>query len=236
MGAGFIGLEVAASLRERGLEVHVVTPDARPLEKILGPEAGDFVRGLHEKHGVVFHFGQKTSAITDREVELASGDSLPADLVVVGIGVRPSTSLAEKAGLRVDRGIVVDDYFETSAKGIFAAGDVARYPDFRTGQLVRIEHFVAAERQAQAAARNMLASRALPSRPVLLEPALRRGTELRRPRRAVGLDGPGRNLRVGELSVTYKSEGKTLAVLTLSRDRESLEAEAAMEGGGSPSF
>ena len=156
VGAGFIGLEAAASLRERGLEVHVVTPDARPLEKILGAEAGDFVRGLHESHGVVFHFGQTVTAIRDREVELASRGSLPADLVVVGIGVRPSTSLAEKAGLRVDRGIVVDEYFETSAKGIFAAGDVARYPDFRTGQLVRIEHFVAAERQGQAAARNML--------------------------------------------------------------------------------
>jgi NADPH-dependent 2,4-dienoyl-CoA reductase/sulfur reductase-like enzyme/nitrite reductase/ring-hydroxylating ferredoxin subunit len=159
VGAGFIGLEVAASLRERGLEVHVVTPEARPLEKILGAEAGDFVRGLHESHGVVFHFGRKTTAIREDGVELDSGKSLPADLVVVGIGVRPSTSLAEKAGLPVDRGILVDDYLETSARGIFAAGDVARYPDFRTGQLVRIEHFVAAERQAQAAARNMLGRR-----------------------------------------------------------------------------
>jgi NADPH-dependent 2,4-dienoyl-CoA reductase/sulfur reductase-like enzyme/nitrite reductase/ring-hydroxylating ferredoxin subunit len=239
VGAGFIGLEVAASLRERGLEVHVVTPDARPLERILGAEAGDYVRGLHESHGVVFHFGQTASAISDREVELASRGSLPADLVVVGIGVRPSTSLAEKAGLRVDKGIVVDEYFETSAKGIFAAGDAARYPDFRTGQLVRIEHFVAAERQGQAAARNML------------------GTDRREAFRAVpffwsqhydvvlnyvghaeqwdAMDRDG-TFASGSCRVTYKSGGKTLAVLTLSRDRESLEAEAAMEGGASPGF
>jgi NADPH-dependent 2,4-dienoyl-CoA reductase/sulfur reductase-like enzyme/nitrite reductase/ring-hydroxylating ferredoxin subunit len=233
VGAGFIGLETAASLRERGLEVHVVTPDARPLERILGAEAGDFVRGLHESHGVVFHFGQKTTAIGEREVQLASGESLAADLVVVGIGVRPSTSLAEKAGLRVDKGIVVDDYLETSVRGIFAAGDAARYPDFRTGQLVRIEHFVAAERQAQAAARNML------------------GTDRREPFRAVpffwsqhydvvlnyvghaerwdSIDRDG-SLASGSCRLTYKSGGKALAVLTLSRDRESLEAEAAMEG------
>jgi apoptosis-inducing factor 3 len=237
IGAGFIGLEVAASLRERGLEVHVVTPDARPLEKILGPEAGDFVRGLHESHGVAFHFGQSASAITDREVELASRGSVPADLVVVGIGVRPSTSLAEKAGLRVDRGIVVDEYFETSARGIFAAGDVARYPDFRTGQLIRIEHFVVAERQAQAAARNMLGT----------------GTDRREAFRAVpffwsqhydvvlnyvghaekwdSIDRDG-SFASGSCRLAYKSGGKTLAVLTLSRDRESLEAEAAMEGDG----
>ena len=233
VGAGFIGLEVAASLRERGLEVHVVTPDARPLEKILGAEAGDFVRGLHESHGVVFHFGQKTSAIAEREVQLASGDSLPADLVVVGIGVRPSTSLAEKAGLRVDRGIVVDEYFETSARGIFAAGDVARYPDFRTGQLVRIEHFVAAERQGQAAARNMLGKdRREPFRAVPFFWSQHYDVVLNYVGHAEKWDSIDRDgsFASGSCRLTYKSGGKTLAVLTLSRDRESLEAETAMEG------
>ena len=237
VGAGFIGLEVAASLRQRGLEVHVVTPDARPLERVLGAEAGDFVRGLHESHGVVFHFGQKTSAILDHGVELASGESLPADLVVVGIGVRPSTSLAEQAGLRVDRGIVVDDYLETSSKGIFAAGDVARYPDFRTGQLVRVEHFVAAQRQAQTAARNMLGRReAFRAVPFFwsqhYDVAL---NYVGHAERWDSIDRDG-SFASGSCRLTYKSAGQTLAVLTLSRDRESLEAEAAMEDGGRPGF
>jgi NADPH-dependent 2,4-dienoyl-CoA reductase/sulfur reductase-like enzyme/nitrite reductase/ring-hydroxylating ferredoxin subunit len=232
VGAGFIGLETAASLRERGLEVHVVTPDARPLEKILGAEAGDYVRGLHESHGVVFHFGQKASAITEREVQFASGQSLPADLVVVGIGVRPSTSLAEKAGLRVDKGIVVDEYFETSGKSIFAAGDVARYPDFRTGQLIRIEHFVAAERQARAAAINMIGTdRRQPFRDVPFFWSQHYDVVLNYVGHAEKWDTIDRegSFASGSCRLAYKSGGKTLAVLTLARDRESLEAEAAME-------
>jgi 3-phenylpropionate/trans-cinnamate dioxygenase ferredoxin reductase subunit len=239
VGAGFIGLEAAASLRERGLEVHVVTPDARPLEKVLGAEAGDFVRGLHEKHGVVFHFGQKSTAISERDVQLASGQSLPADLVVVGIGVRPSTSLAAKAGLRIDKGIVVDEYFETSARGIFAAGDVARYPDFRTGQLVRIEHFVAAERQAQAAARNMLGSdRREPFRGIPFFWSQHYDVALNYVGHAEGWDSIERDgdFASGSCRLSYRSGGKTLAVLTLARDRDSLEAEAAMEGGADPGF
>ena len=237
VGAGFIGLEVAAALAQRGLEVHVVTPDARPLERILGAEAGDFVRGLHESHGVVFHFGQKASAILDGGVELASGGSLPADVVVVGIGVRPSTSLAEKAGLRVDRGIVVDDHFETSAPGVFAAGDAARYPDFRTGQLVRIEHFVAAQRQAQTAARNMLGRReAFRAVPFFwsqhYDVAL---NYVGHAERWDSIDRDG-SFAAGSCRLTYKSAGQSLAVLTLSRDRESLEWEAAIEDAASPGF
>jgi len=133
IGASFIGLEVAAALRERRLEVHVVAPDKQPLERVMGPEVGQFVRGLHEAEGVVFHLGETVSRVErqaeGQRVELSGGAMIDADFLVLGVGVQPSIALAEKAGLKVDRGVLVNEYLETSVPGIFAAGDIARWPD-----------------------------------------------------------------------------------------------------------
>src|SRR5262249_50758292 len=156
VGCSFIGMGVAGPLRARGVEVAVVGLEAQPFAKVLGPELGAFLRGVHEEHGVTFHLGQTVSAIEARSVTLSGGAKLDADLVVVGIGVRPLTGLAEGARLSVDRGVVVDERLQTSAAGVYAAGDIARYPYGPSGERVRIEHWAVAQRMGRVAALNML--------------------------------------------------------------------------------
>jgi NADPH-dependent 2,4-dienoyl-CoA reductase/sulfur reductase-like enzyme/nitrite reductase/ring-hydroxylating ferredoxin subunit len=230
IGASFIGLEVAAALRARGLAVRVVAPETRPLERVLGPELGAFIQRLHEKHGVEFRLGTKPRETTATGVILESGEALPADLIVAGVGVRPNLELAEKAGLAVDRGITVDERLRASASGVFAAGDVARYPDPRTGDRIRVEHWVFAERMGQYVGRSMLGEtarfEAVPffwsaHYEVTINYVGHAETWDR-----ITVDG---DLNAADCTVSYQQGERTLAVATIGRDRTSLEAEARME-------
>jgi apoptosis-inducing factor 3 len=230
IGASFIGLEVAAALRARELEVHVVAPDRRPMERVLGREFGDFIRGLHQEHGVVFHLEETATAIDGQNVKLKGGTTLTADLVVVGIGVRPRAQLAERAGLAIDRGVLVNEFLETSAPGIFAAGDIARWPDPHTGENLRIEHWVVAERQGQTVAQNILGQRARFSDVPFFwsqhydVPINYIGHAEKWDKLEIDGDINGR-----DCLVRYRRGDKVLAVASIYRDLENLKEEAAME-------
>ena len=230
IGASFIGLEVAASLRARGLEVHVVAPEARPLERVLGPELAGLVQRVHEEHGVIFHLGAKPVALQGNEVILDAGDRLDAQVAVAGVGVRPNVDLASGAGLAIDRGVLVNEYLETRTPGVFCAGDAARWPDERTGRPLRIEHWVVAERQGQTAARNILGARE-PFTAVPFFWSAHYDLTINYSGHAeswdaIDIDG---DLAARDAMVTYRAGGRTLAVVTIGRDRALLEAEAAME-------
>ncbi|MBS0420655.1 MAG: FAD-dependent oxidoreductase [Proteobacteria bacterium] len=230
IGTSFIGLEAAASLRTRGIEVHVAGHDKVPMQRVLGAEVGRFVQSLHEAHGVKFHLGATVTRMDDRQVTLTDGTSVDADFVVVGAGVRPSTELAAAAGLSVDRGVSVNEYLESSAPGIFAAGDIARWPDPHSGGSIRVEHWVVAERQGQVAARNMLGQRekfaAVPFFWSQHYDVTLNYVGYAENWDSVAIDG---SLSERNCSVRYESGGRTLAVATISRDRASLEAELALE-------
>ena len=228
IGASFIGLEVAASLRARGASVTVVGPETTPLARVLGDKVGAFIQRVHEAKGVVFKLGRKPASITAEHVVLDDGTELPASLVVMGVGVKPRTQLAEAAGLPIDRGIVVDAALR-AAPGIWAAGDIARYP--WGGQMVRIEHWQVAVRHGQNVASAMLGRPTRNDVPFFWSQ-----------HHDVTLGYVGHAEQVSDVSVhgtlddrdahvVYREGGKVRAVVTLGRDKLALEVELAMERG-----
>jgi NADPH-dependent 2,4-dienoyl-CoA reductase/sulfur reductase-like enzyme len=188
------------------------------------------VRAIHERNGVTFHFGTTATAIDKGSVTLKSGEQIPAELVVAGIGVRPDVALAQSAGLNIDNGIIVDRYLQTSIPGIYAAGDIARWPDPHSGHPIRVEHWVVAERQGQTAAKNILGGR----QPFDAVPFFWNqhfdvtvsyvGHAEKWDK--IDIDGdPEKH----DCKVTYYQDGRKLAVATVGRDLESLRAEAELE-------
>lgn len=229
LGSGFIGLETAAALRARGLQVHVVSLDERPLERVLGAALGDFVRVLHERHGVVFHLGSSLASIGAQTAQLSNGTALAADLVIVGVGVRPRSALAEAAGIAVDHGILVDEYLQTSVPGIYAAGDVARWRDPDRSDTNRVEHWVVAERHGQVVAENMLGVRTR-FQDVPFFWSAHYDVTIRYAGHApswdaIEIDG---DITARDCLVSYWKAGRRVAVATIGRDVQALEWAAAL--------
>jgi NADPH-dependent 2,4-dienoyl-CoA reductase/sulfur reductase-like enzyme len=230
IGASFIGLEVAAALRKRGLEIHVVAPEAIPMARILGPEIGRFILKLHQDHGVIFHLEDSVTEIAPHKLILKSGDSIETNLVIIGVGVKPNLKLAEQAGLSIDKGVLVNGFLETSAPDIYAAGDIARWPDKITGENIRVEHWTVAERQGQIAAKNMLGA----EEPFDIAPFF----WSQHYDQTISYVGHAASWNRSEISgdpitgscaVTYFNNDKKLAVATLGRDIQNLCAEISFE-------
>ncbi len=231
VGDSFIGLEVAWSLRSRKLEVAVVGKHSVPLERVLGREVGALVLKTHQANGVKFHLGRVAAKIQEQSVQLDDGTQLDCDFVVAGVGVRPNTALAESAGIATKDGVLVNEFLETNVPGIFAAGDIARWPDPRAGR-IRVEHWVVAQRQGQTAARNILGAR----EPFVVPPFFWSNhfdVHIHYVGHAGGDDRPSMSGDVDakEASVIFRDGKRVTAVASIGRDLENLKAELALERG-----
>jgi NADPH-dependent 2,4-dienoyl-CoA reductase/sulfur reductase-like enzyme/nitrite reductase/ring-hydroxylating ferredoxin subunit len=230
VGASFIGLEAAAALKSRGLEVHVAAPETVPLARVMGDEIGRWVRGLHEQAGIVFHLGVSVRGWADGRLTLDGGETIEADFLVVGTGVRPRTQLAEAAGLALDRGILVNARLETSPPGVYAAGDVARFPYRPSGENIRVEHWVHAERQGQHVARMILGDDA-PFADAPFFWSRHQDASVHYVGHAERFDVPAvdGSLERGDVEVKFASAGRLMALATVGRDLRSLEMGVAFE-------
>jgi len=235
VGASFIGLEVAASLKHHGLDVHVVAPEEIPLARILGDAVGRWIRSLHEENGIVFHLGRKVQGFQDGKLGLDNGEAIEADFIVAGTGVRPRTALAEAAGLRVDNGVVVDRRLRASAGHAYAVGDIARFPDARSGSLTRVEHWVHAERQGQHAARVILGDDT-PFDDTPFFWSVHQGKTVNYVGHAEDFDAPKIQGSLGkeDALIDFAKDGRELAVATVGRDLAALKAGLAFEKQAKP--
>lgn len=231
VGGGFIGMEAAASLRQRDVDVTVVGANEVPFGGLIGPTLGSFLADLHRENGVKLHLGRSVTSIDEGAVTLDDGTSLACDLVIVGIGVIPNTDLAQDMGLAVDNGILVDDRLRTSEAYIWAAGDAASYPGPH-GDVVRVEHWVPSERQGQTAARNMLGLDV-----AFMEPPFFWSEQYGVRINVTGYttDSDGETVvgspQHGDVLVALRKGGVITAVASIGRDRDNLRAEHALATG-----
>ncbi|WP_413581051.1 FAD-dependent oxidoreductase [Bdellovibrio sp. HCB288] len=230
VGAGFIGLEVAASLNQRGIVVHVIAPEEMPLIKTLGIHVGSYIKHLHESHGVHFHLGHSVKEILDDKVILDDLTTVDCDFVVVGAGIQPNVELAKQAGCDIDHGVVVNEFLETSVPGIFAAGDIARWPDPRSQRLIRVEHWEVAERQGQVVACNILGAKTrYQDVPFFWTQQFDKilcyiGYSDRFDRMDL-MGDPGKD----DFAVVYYEDDRIAAFLSVGRDLENLKVEQALQ-------
>ena len=230
IGASFIGLEAAAALRHREVEIELVSVEDVPLKHVFGVELGRHIQALHERNGVRFHLSSVVEGFDGRTVQLKGGERIEADFVVVGIGVRPRTALAVSAGAAIDHGVLVNSYLETSVPGILAAGDIASFPNPDSEEPSRIEHWVVAERQGQVAAANMLGlHKRFDSAPFFWTEQY--GVTIRYVGHASGWDAVTceGNFEAGSLVARYFVDGRHCATATIGRDHANLEDELSLE-------
>jgi NADPH-dependent 2,4-dienoyl-CoA reductase/sulfur reductase-like enzyme/nitrite reductase/ring-hydroxylating ferredoxin subunit len=230
IGASFIGLEAAAALQDRGLQVDVLGHGRVPMERVLGAEVGAEVQAIHASRGTRIHMGAEIVHVDGGVVQLDDGTLLSPDFVLAGIGVEPSLDLARQAGLACDRGVVVDAFLETSAPGVFAAGDIARWPDPHSGERIRVEHWTVAQRQGQVAALNLLGrQQAFDAVPFFW--SQHHDLTLSVVGHAEGWDNVQieGSIAAHDAAVTYRRGKRVLALATLSRDQQSLQFERQME-------
>jgi apoptosis-inducing factor 3 len=238
IGASFIGLEVAASLRQRDVEVDVVASDKIPLEKILGTAVGTMIRGVDESKGVRFHLGHRAASFDGRTLILDDGSTLEADFVVAGLGVTPRTELAKDAGLTIASqedggGVVVNERLETSAPDVYAVGDIANYPDRHVNRSIRVEHWVHAQRQGQHVARVLMGQATnYAELPFFWSAHFDTGLlylgHAGKPA-APSIEG---SIEEQDFVARYAGKGEDRAVVTCNQDKAALKIEADWEASG----
>lgn len=231
LGAGFLGLEIAASLRARGLAVTVVTPETQPMKRIFGATLAQYILDLHRSHGVEFQLGSTAVGVSRSEVALADATVLRADLVVLATGSRPRMELAVDAGLETGNGIRTDEFLETSAPGIFAAGDVVEWLDRKSNQLRHVEHWSLAQKHAQTAAANMLGeAKPFSAVPFFWSSHYDKTIQFNGYAPAWDEEQVSGSVQAESLAVHFLAKGKLQAAATLGNERLQLELECMLEG------